>query len=356
MSSVHDASTGQIESAHNSDMNEEDMDTENAASLLMEFQNASKKLKMNPTQIGNTEDQNKLSDTVTDGSTILPGDSTVRTKKQGPNTSFRYPLTEKGHCKVLVQLDPQRKNSKEGDRLNKVSFGRLLHARDSIHNKAVVDIKSNGIGKLCILMKSAADPANFCRCQGVIRDVPVNVSNDEIKQNLEVLGNMRGRTSVADVRRLNKKFRNSETGSFEYKESLSVLVTFNGTELPDKVALYKASSTVSPYTQQVRMCLKCLRYGHIASQCRSSERCVHCSEQHSHSTSTPCPHIKEDPKCVHCPNESHRSDSKDCPELIFQKQFRSYAVVNSVTFAEAKAAIRPRKTHSNNVQTHFNFS
>ena len=52
---------------------------------------------------------------------------------------------------------------------------------------------------------SAFVPLSFISSQGVIRDVPLDVSDHELLENLEVLGCLRGKISVMNVRRLNKQ-------------------------------------------------------------------------------------------------------------------------------------------------------
>ena len=159
-------------------------------------------------------------------------------------------------------------------------------------------------------------PAKFVSCQGLFKNIPLDFSEDEIRDNLEFLGVSSGMTSVLNVCRLNRKIIDKESSQTTYSSSICVLITFEGSTLPERVALCKASSLVNLYVPQVKMCLKCLTYGHISTNCRSDSRCRQCGGVNTHSDQDPFPTANSAPKCV--------LNSKICKELQFQKYFRSY--------------------------------
>lgn len=248
---------------------------------------------------------------------------------KGPNV-LKNPLSQRGPCKVFIQGDPKSANAKE--KLHKLFFRRLINSRISQHGKSVIDIKSNGVSKLCVTLKSALDannlledksfkdkgyvafiPVNFCSCQDVIRDIPLDISDNEIKENLAILGMSYATLTVLNVRRHNRKFKNPKSNQFELQPSKSDFVTFSGTSLPESVGIFKASFLVFKYTPQVKMCHNCLRYGHISTQCRSSPRCSHCGGDHLNVKDNLCPNLDVDPKCVHCLGK-HTANSKNCKE------------------------------------------
>ena len=124
------------------------------------------------------------------------------------------------------------------------------------------------------------------------------------------------------------------------------MITFHGQDRPDKISLFGVSKVVKDYVPQPRMCLNCLRYGHISANCRSKTRCKQCGGLADHKEENPCPNENSPPKCANC-GGPHLPNSKDCPELGFQKELRAYDTRNRVTFAEAKSFLRPPKNQKN---------
>ena len=108
----------------------------------------------------------------------------------------------------------------------------------------------------------------------------------------------RQEASVLNIHRLNRKIIDRESNQRSYSPSTSVLITFESTALPEKVALLKVSSLVNLYVPQVKICLKYLRYGHISTNCRSDFRCRQCGGTNTHSDQDPYPNANSVPKCV----------------------------------------------------------
>lgn len=114
----------QIDSAHSDELNdvmETETEEDDAACALLAMQD-SKRLKTITTQtsnaLGETGSVSRIpsSEVERDKNTTNEAfNPTNQTKTRGPNTSLRYPLSEKGHCKVLIQLHPNRKNPKKGE-------------------------------------------------------------------------------------------------------------------------------------------------------------------------------------------------------------------------------------------------
>ena len=91
---------------------------------------------------------------------------------------------------------------------------------------------------------------------------------------------------------MKKKFENGE-----WKDSLSIKLTFEAPELPKKVSVEHSIYAVRPYNQQPLQCYKCQRIGHTASSCRARMRCLRCGDNHNHKD---CPISNENIiyKCV----------------------------------------------------------
>ena len=170
---------------------------------------------------------------------------------------------------------------------------------------------------------SAFVPLSFISSQGVIRDVPLDVSDHELLVNLEVLGCLRSKISVMNVRRLSKRFLDEDTKSNRVEPSSTILITFHGQDRPDKISFFGVSKVVKDYVPQARMCLNCLRYGHISANCHSKTRCKQCGGLADHKEENPCPNENSPPEYANYEGP-HLPNSKDCPELGLQKELRAY--------------------------------
>ena len=274
-----------------------------------------------------------------------------------PPLDYRYDESQRGSCKVLLE---RLANS---DLANK-DLDRIKHAKllNSTYKNSIVDVKSSGYGKLSIIVNSAREaniilndkslesmglrasiPSYFVSCQGVIGGIPIEMSEKEIIDNLVILNNVH-KTKTIEARRLDRKMFDKETNKVSYDPSRSILLTFRGRTLPERVAIYSASTNVEPYILPAKICWCCLRYGHVSKHCRSKSRCKRCGES-AHTDDSPCPNANSPPKCVHC-SGPHLPNSKECPEFIFQQDFRSYVIHNCLTFVEAKAILRPKKPNN----------
>ena len=180
-----------------------------------------------------------------------------------------------GIAKIFVQRIQD--SYKGNDDLRPISLGRVLNRK---YNKASCDVRRSGAGKLAVFLRSAKEankllddrsflsssglsvfvPLSFISSPGVIRDVPLDVSDHGLLENLEVLGCLRGKISVLNVRRINKRFFDKDTKSNRVEPSSTILITFHGQDHSDKISLFGVSKVVKNYVPQPRMCLNCLRY------------------------------------------------------------------------------------------------
>lgn len=144
-------------------------------------------------------------------------------------------------------------------------------------------------------------PAAATEITGVLRGVPLELSNKSIFSLLASTSN------VIQVRRLTTRVRVNE--DFEYKPTGTVAVTFAATQLPQYVHLDSWRHEVSPFIPPVKQCLQCLRYGHIAKFCKNSVKCSICTENHNFKE---CIVEIENAKCYNC-DGNHIAVSRECP-------------------------------------------
>ncbi|XP_043481279.1 uncharacterized protein LOC122510579 [Leptopilina heterotoma] len=164
---------------------------------------------------------------------------------------------------------------------------------------------------------------------------------EEILQNIEKMNPHGKNIKVINAIRFNRKTTNDK-GDVTYVPTNTVLLTFQGTTLSNRVTIYKSIANVRPYIPDPRMCLKCYRFRHIAKQCRSNPRCSKCGDRSPHDDSNKCPIDSSAPVCVNC-GGSHYPSSKTCPEFVFQKEIRLAATTHKMSFNEAKAFLKPKK-------------
>ena len=127
------------------------------------------------------------------------------------------------------------------------------------------------------------------------------------------------------MRKINGKLENS----------LSICLTYNTPNLPEKAHTGYEYFTIKPYIPPIIRCFNCQRLGHMANNCRSSTRCVRCGESHSFEQ---CQQ-KEKVKCCRC-GESHSSASGGCQTMKQERKIQNVRVSYNISYAEAAKVIR----------------
>ncbi|XP_023247171.1 uncharacterized protein LOC111643480 [Copidosoma floridanum] len=269
----------------------------------------------------------------------------------------------------VVFLEPIHPEKTSG-RLHPTTIGRLIAAtyKGKIHS-----ISSSGPLKVSIFMTDglsanqllsnpllskenlkASIPHHCIYKQGVIRDVPLDLTEDMI---LTCLNAPLASTSpVHSVKRLNRKIHDKNTNSSSLTPTSSVMVTFIGQTLPSHVFLYCVRYPISPFTQPIKSCFKCFRYGHVKNLCRSKHSlCLTCG-LNTHPEGTNCPSANS-PTCINCKG-SHTPLDKACPEYIFQQKIHLHAATHNVSLIDASSYLRKffppnHQSRHSNVKSHL---
>lgn len=115
-----------------------------------------------------------------------------------------------------------------------------------------------------------------------------------------------------------------------------VIITFEGNALPNYVFINSVQFVVEPYIGRVVQCYKCLNYGHVSSQCRSTKNlCQNCGNEKLGD------HIcnSENVRCIFCKNNLHPSNSKKCPYYESQKKIKEHMSRNNIPYFDAKEMV-----------------
>ena len=177
---------------------------------------------------------------------------------------------------------------------------------------------SNGLYKAFI-------PSHNTSRMGLIRGISPEISDSDLISVLEEANPHVNK--ILKVRRLNYKDNSGE--KVEWKPSRSVVVTFEGQELPLYLYLYYNSFTVETYFFPTVQCFQCCKFGHTKKVCRSPEKCFNCGGNHS---SQNCP--SQTLKCFNC-NGPHKAISLSCPEYSRQKAIKFTMASENLSYIQA---------------------
>lgn len=160
---------------------------------------------------------------------------------------------------------------------------------------------------------------------GIVRGIPTDMTDEEVLANMKV---PKGCGPILKMRRLN--FKITLDGVPTWKPTQTVVLTFDGQVLPNRIFLCYCSFIVDVYTYPTIQCFNCCRFGHTKTQCRSKPRCFKCCQDH---TGDSCNVEEINAKCIHCEG-MHFATSKACPELHRQKNIKKMMSEKCISYAE----------------------
>ena len=153
---------------------------------------------------------------------------------------------------------------------------------------------------------------------GIVRNVATTFTDDEILKWIQKKNN-----KVTKVERIQ---RMTSTG---LKPTYSIKIFVQGPKLPKDVEIYGLTEDVDIYVFPLKLCNRCLRYGHKEKNCKAKQpRCPNCGMDHVDMS------CNNQAQCVHC-SGNHSSLDKSCPERVRQDQIRYLMATEKLTFTEA---------------------
>lgn len=171
-------------------------------------------------------------------------------------------------------------------------------------------------------------------CYGVIKDVDLEFSEDEILKNISC----QAPAKLLSLKRLDR--RNRAEGGWCPSETLRLC--FEGDNLPTSVRVFDMNIKVLPYIHQVSQCSQCWRMGHVRKMCPSKNViCPKCGGHHENcDTSMFC--------CVNCKG-NHISLSKSCPVYKKERRLREIMSEFGCTYRKALECYVPPENQTPSV-------
>ena len=205
-------------------------------------------------------------------------------------------------------------------------------------------------GELMIETKNSAESMQLLNCKqfgtipvtvsphnslnsskGVVKSFELKHATDE-----EMKENIKG---VTDARRIVIQ-RDGKTIATN-----TIVLTFDTPKPPTKIDVEYLQIEVRPYIPNPMRCFKCHRFGHTKNNCRGKELCPNCGQEgHTENCSA-------ESWCRNCRKGGHKSISKECPKWKEEKAILEHKATYGGTFAQARAALFPRKSAENNTLT-----
>lgn len=277
-------------------------------------------------------------------------DSPPNSSSQAPVvvTRTHYDTTDSAPFNVHVQRVTESPN--DGTTLHPIIFGKFLK-HNSIHNVVIGSVKRIGRNRVSLAFNNHTDANAFISHEslnknnlkafiptynvsrmGVIRGVPTDISPEEI---MECTTLPNGCGKILKVRRIN--FKEIVNGAPVWKPTQTVVVTFDGQVLPDRIYMCYTALQVQLYTYPTIQCYNCCRFGHTKLQCRSKPRCFKCGQEHSGDS---CDIHEDSLSCCSC-GGAHYATSKSCPEYTRQTKIKHSMADKCISYAEASRTHPP---------------
>lgn len=202
---------------------------------------------------------------------------------------------------------------------------KVSKVRNGIAVQCFTAIQASRLMKISTLGKWAVKvsyPKSETQCKGVIRGVPIEVSEQEICDSGKSVG-------VLFARRLKKRVDG------KWEDCLSVCLTFDRKYIPSEFCLGYELYVVKPYVDQVVRCFKCQRLGHMALACKGKMRCVRCGGPHKYEE------CKDNivMKCCRCGGQ-HSAAYEGCEKFVEAKRINTVKANNVISYAEATRVVR----------------
>nr|XP_049708157.1 uncharacterized protein LOC126057037 [Helicoverpa armigera] len=278
--------------------------------------------------------------------------------KPGFETNSKLSYNECDRAPFTVFVSKIEPDPATGTTLKVLKFAQFLH-KNNVKGISEGGIKSLGRNKLAIDFKTASEANSFVESDfltsnnysakiprfhvtrmGIVRDIPTDWTLEDLVSGVETPRNC---GEVIRARRLN--FKNKKGDTVTWSPSSTVVLTFAGQTLPERVFCYNASLPVSVYHLPTIQCRNCLRFGHIRSQCRSKARCFKCAQPHPGDS---CDVPDSQTTCILCDGGNHKATDEQCPEHSRQKNIKMVMSQENLSYSEASARFpRVKRFYSN---------
>ncbi|CAH2107431.1 unnamed protein product [Euphydryas editha] len=237
--------------------------------------------------IDNPSSDSSSKKTIVHPSTATPSIQSIFTHPSFSEGPKSYSNDDQGP--FIVYVSRETPDPASGTTIRALKFGQFLHTH-KIDSVVKDGVKNVGRNKISIEFSSAQAANKFLQnpvvvmCKyntiiptfnitrmGLVKGIPVDWSMDELVESIELPS---GCGIIVKARRLNRK--SLQEGSVTWVPTQSVVLTFRGQMLPNRIYSYHTSLPVETYNLPTIQCLNCCRYGHIKTQCRSQPWCYKC--------------------------------------------------------------------------------
>ncbi|PSN31900.1 hypothetical protein C0J52_21194 [Blattella germanica] len=150
-------------------------------------------------------------------------------------------------------------------------------------------------------------PHTLTHTKDIVKNIDHDITNEEI---IEFSTNLE-RFPITGVHRFTRKIQEAD-GTVSYVPTKTCLLTFGAQTIPQKIRLFNCSLPVDKYTEKIRQCWNCGKYGHSTKVCRNKTICLNCSNEHS---TQECDNVSEgirNYKCINC-RLPHNANASICP-------------------------------------------
>ncbi|XP_035984310.1 uncharacterized protein LOC118557929, partial [Fundulus heteroclitus] len=170
-------------------------------------------------------------------------------------------------------------------------------------------------------------PGAATRLRGVITGVPLDMTVEEIKQ--EIKGG-----KVMEVTRIKHK-RDGVV-----KDTMAIILMFEDV-VPESVQIGYINYRVREYIPNPIRCFVCQRMGHVAKECKGKMRCARCGGSHEYGKCDKDAKVK----CCNCGGE-HSAAYGGCIVQREARQAQRIKITEKVSYAEALRKVRKESTNN----------
>ena len=229
--------------------------------------------------------------------------------------------------KMMKAINPLKLTKELGLQLGGIDFAKVLPDGNlliSCKNELQVE-RARGmkeVGKLKVVSTGRVGERREVGCKGVIAGVPVGMDLEELQENLK------GGT-VKRVERLQRTKEGVKT------DSESLLLEFEGGQVPNRVFIGCVSYPVRAYVKRPLRCYNCQRFGHTAINCKEKRRCARCGGDHEYGK---CGEGVQ-PRCCSC-NGRHSVAFGGCEMMRREVQVQQVRAEGGYSYAEAVRLVK----------------